>query len=62
MGLIKFGSRVDVLFGPEWEIVVQPGMRVAAGSSVIARRGDFAGERIQTGPATHPGTGACLGL
>ncbi len=44
VGLIKFGSRVDVLFGPEWEIVVRPGMRVAAGSSVIARRGDSAGE------------------
>jgi phosphatidylserine decarboxylase len=39
VGLIKFGSRVDVLFGPEWEIVVKPGMRVAGGSSVIARRG-----------------------
>jgi phosphatidylserine decarboxylase len=38
IGLIKFGSRVDVLFGPEWEIVVRPGMRVAGGSSVIARR------------------------
>jgi phosphatidylserine decarboxylase len=38
IGLIKFGSRVDVEFGPEWEIVVKPGMRVAAGSSVIARR------------------------
>ncbi len=38
VGLIKFGSRVDVLFGPEWEIVVRPGMRVSAGSSVIARR------------------------
>lgn len=38
VGLIKFGSRVDVLFGPEWEIVVRPGMRVRAGSSVIARR------------------------
>ena len=40
IGLIKFGSRVDVLFGPEWEIVVQPGMRVSAGSSIIARRTD----------------------
>ena len=40
VGLIKFGSRVDVLFGPEWEIVVQTGMRVSAGSSIIARRGD----------------------
>jgi len=40
VGLIKFGSRVDVLLGPEWDIVVQPGMRVSAGSSVIARRCD----------------------
>jgi len=38
VGLIKFGSRMDVLLGPEWEITVQPGMRVSAGSSVIARR------------------------
>ena len=42
VGLIKFGSRVDVLLGPEWEIVVQPGMRVAAGSSILARRRDGA--------------------
>ena len=40
IGLIKFGSRVDVVFGPEWEILVRPGMRVAAGSSMIARRRD----------------------
>jgi phosphatidylserine decarboxylase len=40
VGLIKFGSRVDVQFGPEWEIAVRPGQRVAAGSSVIARRLD----------------------
>jgi phosphatidylserine decarboxylase len=40
IGLIKFGSRMDVLFGPEWEITVHPGQRVAAGSSVIARRID----------------------
>lgn len=47
VGLIKFGSRVDVVLGPEWEIVVRPGMRVAAGSSTIARRihGAHAGER-----------------
>jgi phosphatidylserine decarboxylase len=38
IGLIKFGSRVDVFFGPEWEIAVRPGERVQAGSSVIARR------------------------
>ena len=40
VGLIKFGSRVDVLLGPEWEIAVRPGQRVSAGSSVIARRID----------------------
>ena len=40
VGLIKFGSRVDVLLGPEWEIVVRPGMRVAGGSSILARRLD----------------------
>jgi phosphatidylserine decarboxylase len=37
IGLIKFGSRVDVMFGPEWTVTVKPGDRVAAGSSVIAR-------------------------
>jgi phosphatidylserine decarboxylase len=38
VGMIKFGSRVDVELGPEWEILVKPGMHVSAGSSVIARR------------------------
>lgn len=38
VGLIKFGSRVDVQLGPEWEVVVHVGERVSAGSSVIARK------------------------
>ena len=38
VGLIKFGSRVDVFLGPEWQIKVKPGMRVSAGSSVLASR------------------------
>jgi phosphatidylserine decarboxylase len=38
VGLIKFGSRVDVLLGPEWSIAVREGERVKAGSSVLARR------------------------
>jgi phosphatidylserine decarboxylase len=38
VGMIKFGSRVDVLFGPEWRVEVSPGMRVAGGTSVLARR------------------------
>ncbi|HET8548417.1 MAG TPA: phosphatidylserine decarboxylase [Bryobacteraceae bacterium] len=40
IGLMKFGSRMDVLFGPEWEITVRPRDRVLAASSVIARRRD----------------------
>jgi len=44
VGLIKFGSRVDVVLGPEWDILVRPGVHVAAGSSVLARRNDAAPE------------------
>jgi phosphatidylserine decarboxylase len=40
VGLIKFGSRVDVFLGPEWEITVQPGQHVSGGSSILARRRD----------------------
>jgi phosphatidylserine decarboxylase len=38
VGLIKFGSRVDVFLGPEWEIKVQSGERVSGGSSILAQR------------------------
>ncbi len=38
IGLIKFGSRVDVNFGPEWSIEVNEGQRVSAGSTILARR------------------------
>lgn len=38
VGMIKFGSRVDVIFGPEWRVEVSPGAHVRAGSSVLARR------------------------
>jgi phosphatidylserine decarboxylase len=38
VGLIKFGSRVDVFLGPEWELAVQEGARVSAGTSVLAKR------------------------
>lgn len=38
IGYIKFGSRVDVLFGPEWSVTVKVGDRVSAGSSVLAQR------------------------
>jgi phosphatidylserine decarboxylase len=38
IGLIKFGSRVDVFFGPEWDVTVKLRERVSGGSSIIARR------------------------
>jgi phosphatidylserine decarboxylase len=38
VGLIKFGSRVDIFLGPEWEIKVRTGDRVAGGSSILAQR------------------------
>lgn len=37
IGLMKFGSRMDVLLGDEWEVLVRPRQRVTAGSTVIAR-------------------------
>ena len=37
IGLMKFGSRMDVLLGPEWEVAVRAGERVTGGSTVIAR-------------------------
>lgn len=37
VGLIKFGSRVDVFLGPEWDLQVNAGEKVKAGSSILAR-------------------------
>jgi len=37
VGMIKFGSRTDVILGPEWEIMVRMGQHLKAGSSVVAR-------------------------
>ena len=37
IGLMKFGSRIDVFLGPEWEVVVKAGERVIAASGVLAR-------------------------
>jgi phosphatidylserine decarboxylase len=38
IGLMKFGSRMDVLLGPEWRVLVKPGERVSAGSTILAER------------------------
>ncbi len=37
IGYIKFGSRMDVIFGPQYQPAVKLGDKVAAGSSVLAR-------------------------
>lgn len=42
-GLIMFGSRVDVYLPLDVSICVQPGERVSAGASMIARRGGHSG-------------------
>ena len=44
VGMIKFGSRVDVIFPADAELRVKAGQRVKGGSSVLAAM-----------PATHPG-------
>jgi phosphatidylserine decarboxylase len=49
VGMIKFGSRTDVIFPGPAEITVKPGDRVKGGSSILARVGVLAGE------ATAPG-------
>jgi len=36
VGMIKFGSRVDVILGPEWLVTVVGGHRVRGGASIIA--------------------------
>jgi phosphatidylserine decarboxylase len=38
IGYIKFGSRVDVVYGPEWQTAVKVGDKVSAGTSVLAKR------------------------
>jgi phosphatidylserine decarboxylase len=37
IGYIKFGSRVDLIYGPEWETTIKVGQKVAAGTSIIAK-------------------------
>ena len=37
IGLIKFGSRVDLLIPPAWEVLVEPGDRVRGGETPMAR-------------------------
>lgn len=40
IGYIKFGSRMDIVFGPEWTSTVKIGDKVSAGTSILARPAD----------------------
>ena len=40
IGYIKFGSRVDLIYGPEWRTAVTIGERVSAGTTVVAEFSD----------------------
>ena len=46
VGLIRFGSRTEILIPPGFEIAVAPGDKVHGGSSIIARRPATAGESL----------------
>ena len=37
IGLMKFGSRMDVIMDPAWEVAVRAGDRVVGGVSILAR-------------------------
>ena len=43
IGMIKFGSRMDVHFGPEWELIVKKRDRVAAGTTILAKLRESSG-------------------
>jgi phosphatidylserine decarboxylase len=51
MGLIKFGSRVDVLMPAEAELRVKVGDRVLGGSSILGYVAMKAGSNLHGGPS-----------
>ena len=44
MGLIRFGSRVDLYVPHDYEVLVRPGDRLRAGETVVARPGGSRGD------------------
>jgi phosphatidylserine decarboxylase len=53
VGLIKFGSRTDVIFGGPAQLSVKVGDRVKGGSSILARVQMVAGREPESGPANR---------
>jgi phosphatidylserine decarboxylase len=54
VGLIKFGSRTDILMPPGFEILVRQGQRVSGGSTILARMAEGAG--VLAAAPSAPGT------
>lgn len=48
VGLIKFGSRTDLLLPGDFEVLVQKGQRVKGGATVLARQPEPGGGRTET--------------
>ncbi len=38
VGMIKFGSRTDLVLGPEWKVAVREGDHVKGGATIMAKR------------------------
>lgn len=56
VGMIKFGSRTDVILGPEWQILAEPGSQVLGGKTVLAKRS--AAGLVRDGLASEADLGA----
>uniref|UniRef100_A0A7V4XU62 Phosphatidylserine decarboxylase proenzyme n=1 Tax=Acidobacterium capsulatum TaxID=33075 RepID=A0A7V4XU62_9BACT len=54
VGLIKFGSRTDILMPPGFEILVRQGQRVSGGSTILARATEGTG--VLAAAPSAPGT------
>ena len=52
IGLIRFGSRVDLFLPPDWPVIVQPGDKVQGGETPVARVP--AGRSGPRDPGGHP--------
>jgi len=60
IGMIKFGSRTDVILGAEWQILVEPGSQVLGGKTIVAKRS--AAGLVRDGSAASASRGAGEGV
>ncbi len=57
IGLIRFGSRVDLFLPPDWPVTVEAGDAVRGGETAVARVPGHARHPVPASPA--PGDGGC---